>query len=367
MGPSLQEQQCNSNDAIQQDPSPKKAPATHRPFLRCITYNIWDGGCNNLNVALQSMQQMRINLGVFTETKLDHDMYTRHCCGYEILSTKAASRHQGGVALFWRSKSFGWDIEGVHCFGPNVIWCLLVSGNCRWTLVGAYIPPSEDDGSTLSSISQAIQMTHHAPIIFFGDINVDLQRVVSDRDCHIATELHLLGLVDVADGFCHPRGRWTWSQQRGHRYIRSTTDCVLTTQRRFFKKWAIKWPRYYSDHRAILTELWLAPAKLHRSYVRSRTCLPKPIRPLQQIDQWFDNLAQEVKKPAPKDIRERSWIAKDTWHLIDKRAQMYRRHSFGYREARWNEASDRQLGSQIRTYLRRDRRRRADDVGDEME
>ena len=142
MGPPPWKRRRCDDEAFQQDPPELIDFSASRSFVRCITYNIRDGGCNNLNMALRSMQQMRVDLGFLTETKLDHEMYTKRCCGYKVLSTKAASRHQGGVALFWRHKSSRWSIEGVRTFGPNVIRGSLVSGNHRWTLVGAYIPPS---------------------------------------------------------------------------------------------------------------------------------------------------------------------------------------------------------------------------------
>lgn len=92
-----------------------------RPFIRFITYNIRNAGGNNLNMVLRALNQMHIDFGILTETHLDHEMYTKFCCGYNVLSTKATSRFQGGVALFWRRSSRNWTIEGVKTFGPNVI------------------------------------------------------------------------------------------------------------------------------------------------------------------------------------------------------------------------------------------------------
>ena len=144
---------------------------------------------------------MCIDFGYLTETKINHEMYMKQCCGYQILCTKAASHHLGGLALFWHDQNKYWSIEGVCTFGPNVIHCSLVLGNRCWTLVGAYIPPSEEDSFTTLAIKQAVQLTHSAPIIFFGDINVDLLHVVKERDEYITSELQLLGLMDVANGF----------------------------------------------------------------------------------------------------------------------------------------------------------------------
>lgn len=109
-------------------------------FLRLITHNIVHGGGNNINIVLRVMEQMKVDLGVLTETKLPHDKHTQHCQGHSIYSTKA-SPHQGGVALFYRQGK-QWTVEGIKEFGPNVIRCSLVSGGHRWTVAGAHFPPS---------------------------------------------------------------------------------------------------------------------------------------------------------------------------------------------------------------------------------
>ena len=41
--------------------------------------------------------------------------------------------------------------------GPNVISCVLVSGDRRWNILGVYIPPSEDNGETVNYLIEAIR------------------------------------------------------------------------------------------------------------------------------------------------------------------------------------------------------------------
>jgi exonuclease III len=120
------------------------------PHARLATYNIQHGGGNNLNKALRAMDQMRIDFGLFTETKIPHNMYTKECDGYTVFATRAESSTCGGVALFYRTASLHWSIEGIRAHGPNVISCTLVSGLRRWSLIGCYIAPSETDGATLN-------------------------------------------------------------------------------------------------------------------------------------------------------------------------------------------------------------------------
>lgn len=349
------------------------------PRAKVALYNIRSGAGNNLNQALRSMDQMHIDFGLFTETKLNHDMYTKDCCGYTVFATKAKSTSQGGVAFFYRTESDRWSIEGLRVHGPNVISCTVVSGGRYWSLIGAYIAPSETDGATLRSIAAAVSSCSH-PLLFLGDINVDLaQSDLDDRGEDIATALALLGLFDVSMAFQHPKGRWTWSQWREGCLLRSTTDWILAEQLEDIVKWALKCPRgYHSDHRLLLVELSLAPMETHRRYLHSRRQFPAWIpRPFTRVDQAFMDLLEFQRPPDPKGQRDRSWIASDTWRLIDRRAEIRRLHLFSHsciqhpqvdpEQGKHYEDELRKLHIEIRRHLRRDRRLRADKVSREIE
>jgi len=285
-------------------------------------------------MALRAMDSMRLDFGLFCETKLTHEMYTKDCCGYRVYATKAKSAHQGGVALFYRPDSPLWTIEGIRSHGPNTISCLVVSGNRRWNLVGSYIPPSEDSGETLQYIGEAIRTRCNHPIIFMGDINVDLLATeLSARDEEIATALALHGLNDVSQFFRRPHyGRWTWSQRREDQFLQSTTDWILAENPLDIARWTIKMPRYYhSDHRLVLGELHLTTRRRHRRYINSRQHLPIFIpRPLTRVDQMFEDLCKYRRRQSgtPHTQRDRSWIAADTWQLIDRRTSLRRLQLF---------------------------------------
>ena len=350
------------------------------PRAKVALYNIRNGAGNNLNQALRSMELMNIDFGLFAETKLNHDKYTKDCCGFTVFATKALSSTQGGVAFFYRTESTRWSIEGIQAHGPNVISCTVVSGERCWSLIGAYIAPSETNGATLKFIAEAVRTRCSHPLIFLGDINVDLAAPdLDDRAEDIVTALALLGLLDVSAAFRHPKGRWTWSQWREGCLLRSTTDWILAEQPQDFVRWALKCPRgYHSDHRLLLAELALAPEKTHRRYLRSRRQFPVWIpRPLTRVDQVFMDLLEYQRPPNPKKQRDRSWIASDTWRLIDRRAEIRRLHLFS-RSSVQNPQVDpekgkdyedelRNLHKQIRRLLRRDRRLRADKVSREIE
>ena len=187
-------------------------------------HNIIAAGGNNLNMVLRAMHHVHIDLGFLLETKLSHNKYTRKCEGYTVYSTQTDGC-KGGVAIFYRNTA-QWTIEGVKAFGPNVLRCSLVSGNRRWTCIGLCIPPSDKHGDTLHWLELATRDLSE-PLILFGDLNCNLDCPRGNRGHDISSAITLLNLSDVAAHFPHPRGRWTWSQWREGRYIRSVTDYIL--------------------------------------------------------------------------------------------------------------------------------------------
>ena len=297
--------------------------------IRMIVYNIMYGGGNNLNIVLRTMAKMRVEIGFLLETKITHDAYTKDCCGYRVVATKAKSSIQGGIVLFYRSESPWWSIEGTRTHGPNVISCTLVSGtHRRWTLIGAYIAPSEDSGETLEFIHEAVRTRCSHPLIFFGDVNVDFRRAafIDDRSEVITDSLRVLNLSDVANFFPHPRGRWTWSQWREGHYIRSVTDYVLAEHPDDFDRWAIKCPRYAdSDHRLIVVELRASGRRAHFRYLQNRRRWPIILQePLSKADRLLLELKLHRLRVEPGGQRDRSWISLKTWRLIDRQLNLRR-------------------------------------------
>ena len=292
--------------------------------LRMITYNVRSARGSYLQIALRAMAQMRIHLGFLLETRITNAIYPHDCCGYKVQATKAKTSSQGGIALFYKSDSDQWCVEGIRTHGPNVISATLVSGSYRWSLVGAYIPPSDTTGETLQHLEQAFRTRCHHQLILFGDLNVDLYHPTDVRAEEIVTFTALSGLSDVSRFFPRPlRGRWTWSQSRENHVITSTTDYILAENPHTFSRWTIKTPRFSSDHRAILAELNLAPAASHRRYVRSRRRFPVRLqRPFSYEDTVFEELRQYRQPPEPSQQRDRSWITAPTWHLIDQKSSL---------------------------------------------
>ena len=85
----------------------------------------------------------------------------------------------------------------------------LVSGDKRWNIIGAYIPPSDEEGVTLEFLTNAYTSIQNPawPVIVMGDLNVDFQdpdgNNVAGRERRLQTAslMEMWGLRSAADCF----------------------------------------------------------------------------------------------------------------------------------------------------------------------
>jgi hypothetical protein len=138
-------------------------------------------------------------------------------------------------------------------------------------------------------------------------------------------------------------------RREGH-YVRSKTDYILAQELSDFRRWAIKIPRVNTDHRAIIAEMKLGRLYIHRQYTTCQRRLPDfPIQwPLSENDVRFQHLKEFNNEiPDLPTARERLWILKRTWDLIDKQIKA----------VRWHRAETiiRDYSKEIRKSLRKDR------------
>ena len=135
-------------------------------------YNIQSGCNGGLENALRANKLMGVDCGVFLEKKLTEGVYTCWSSSYNVQSTHAPSKWQGGISLFLRA-SETYEIEEVEMCGPNVLLFQLVSGATRWYIVGCYLPLNNP--TTLTHVKQAWQACPRGCLpILLGDLNVNL-------------------------------------------------------------------------------------------------------------------------------------------------------------------------------------------------
>ena len=331
--------------------------------LRLCALNILDGRRNRLNAALRCMRQMNIDLAVLSETKFHNGFYTRCAEGYQVIGSEAG-RDIGGVAVAYRQSDL-FSVESPMVFGRNVLRVTLVSGQRRWYVIAAYIPPSETSGATLAMLQRAHRSIPNArwPIIVMGDLNVDTRcprgagGAGLDRRMQTDALLSTWGVTSLCDRFLGPirrlGQRWTWARRMGDLRVRSACDHVLTDTPAGFRNCQRRFPRYETDHLALVATLRVGNPREHRRYVRGRERFPLPPPTLEQsseADLLLSTLRENRTKRGTGNGRRQSWISEETWSWIDAKAMARRRG---------DSAELRRLKPLVKRGLRRDRKARA--------
>ena len=108
-----------------------------------FTFAAWNIRCERnagMISAAKGLEQMGVGLAVLTETKLTDDRYTRLVSGFKILTSKATSHNQGGIALLWKENHPGYPPHVPTCYWQQAI---LLHGHIH--------PPHRHDGGRRSS------------------------------------------------------------------------------------------------------------------------------------------------------------------------------------------------------------------------
>ena len=72
------------------------------------------------------------------------------------------------------------------------------------------------------------------------------------------------------------------------------------------------------------------------------------------------SLRRAVPKAQPREARRNPWISEETWRLIDKRVS-------AHQDSRYRQVFKQQLGKAVKKSLAADRKRRAEEAGEEVE
>jgi hypothetical protein len=211
-----------------------------------------------------------------SETKLTDDRYPKFVSGYRVIASKATSPRQGGVALLWEEGHRDFEVEAVQVRTPNLLTFQLVTGEERFFVLGAYIPPADTTGVDDLRAAWAACPENCKPILM-GDLNIDLRNPRTEREEIIADFLDDINVVDLSRKFVQRMGRrqglgarWSWRQRRGGRWYQSQPDYFLARERdvALFRNVTFRRPRVHdSDHRAVVASIsrgWKGRLKKYR-------------------------------------------------------------------------------------------------------
>jgi hypothetical protein len=167
-----------------------------------------------------------------------------------MISSKATSPQQGGVALLWEEGHQDFEVEAVTIVSPNLLTFQLViveGREERYFVMGAYIPPGDTKGVDDLRTAWAACPTNCKPLML-GDFNIDFRNPRTEREEIITEFLDKINVVDTSRKFIQCKGRrqgpgarWTWRQRRGEG---GTTPSQIILwpgrwTRRHFGVWAI--------------------------------------------------------------------------------------------------------------------------------
>jgi hypothetical protein len=168
--------------------------------FRMTTWNIVNGRGGRLKQAAAGLAQMGIGVAVLTKTKFVNDRYPKMAVGYTIMSLKATSCSQGGVALGWREEDLKFEVKLVLFQGPNMLTFQLTTGDEQIYIVGTYIPPNCTRG--VEDICRAAETCPAGcKLLVMGDLNINVGFPHEEREEVIVNLLDKLGLVDLLRGY----------------------------------------------------------------------------------------------------------------------------------------------------------------------
>ncbi len=110
------------------------------------TWNIRCGRNLELASVAKGLVQMRVGVAVLREMKITDDRYPKYALGYKIISSKATSHKQGGIALVWKDGHDSFDVEVARVVTPNLLTFQLVTGYEGFYIMRIYIPPNDTTG-----------------------------------------------------------------------------------------------------------------------------------------------------------------------------------------------------------------------------
>ena len=141
----------------------------------------------------------------------------------------------------------------------------------------------------------------------------------------------------------------------------SRTDYILGTDRLLFGNVSVQDPRHNSYHYMVLGCLHGAPLMEYSRYLGGYKRLPLcPLTSPKREDRIFAALWRSVPKPLAREASKNAWISAATWRLVNERVS-------ARRDIAKDQALILRLGCAIKASLQKDRKRREEEAGYEVE
>jgi hypothetical protein len=278
---------------------------------------------------------MGVGCMVITETKLTDDRYPRFILGYHVIALKAASPHQGRIAVLWKPGHQDFEVEAVHVASPNTLMFQLVMGGVQFFVMGAYIPPADTMGVDDIRAAWAKCPANCKPLLL-GDLNINLKVLQTKREEIIADLLDEMNFVNRLRKFVQQRGQgqgrgvqWTWRQQRGGHWHQSQPDYCMArdADAKLIRNVTFQQPRLHTlDHHAVVVSLLRGRHGQLKQYRQRCQTFPLQLPLVEEQDKQtrlFGDL-QKTCKNTPARWKDSDWILEESWRLIAHWAMLHR-------------------------------------------
>ena len=87
------------------------------------------------------MQLGRYDLMMLTDTNIPDEAYFHNHLGYGVMWSQTVGNTYGGsqegVGLVTRERTYGWSVDSMRFYGPNVLRCEVVLVGQKTPLIGA--------------------------------------------------------------------------------------------------------------------------------------------------------------------------------------------------------------------------------------
>jgi hypothetical protein len=143
---------------------------------------------------------MGIGTAILTEMKITDDWYPKLTLGYKVISLKAMTNKQGGIALVWKEGHSSFEVEAARMVTPNLLTFQLVTGYERFYVMVIYTPPNNTTGVDALRAEWNAYPDSCTPIIM-GDLNISSEHPCDKREEAIANLLDEINLVDSSRKF----------------------------------------------------------------------------------------------------------------------------------------------------------------------
>jgi hypothetical protein len=148
----------------------------------------------------KGLVQMGVNCVVLTKVKIMNNKYPRCASGFKVISSKAKSHSQGGIALLWNKGHASLEVKAAIILTPNLLTFQLVMGYELFYVMGIYIAPNDTTRVAALHAAWALCPANCIPLVL-GNLNINFEHPRDAQEEQITNLLDKINFVDTSQKF----------------------------------------------------------------------------------------------------------------------------------------------------------------------